>query len=313
MSHEHGHRPSAEADRRWLLAALASVIALMLAEVIAGLLANSLALLADAGHMLTDAAALLLAVIAARIAQRPARGAYKYGFARVDALSGQVNGITLLLLAIWFAVEGVQRLIDPAPVQGGVVTVVAGIGACVNVLATWLARRADRSSLNVRGAIAHLLSDLWAFTATFVAGVIILTTGWLRADAVATLVVAVLMAWTGTALVREAGRVFLEAAPHGVNPLALGGDLAAAVGVAEVHDLHVWTLGSQAMALSAHVLVDPANDCHAVAAQLRSLLGERYGIGHVTLQVDHAENSLHDAGNCAGAHGEIHTASARLR
>src|SRR4051794_3678613 len=148
----------------------------MVAEVVAGLLAHSLALLADAGHMLTDAAALLVAVIASRLAERPARGAYTYGFARVDALSGQANGITLLLLAAWFVYEAVRRLIDPVDVHGGAVVAVAAIGAAVNLLATWLAGRADRGSLNVRGVLAHLLTDFWAFAATFVAGLVVVWT-----------------------------------------------------------------------------------------------------------------------------------------
>src|SRR4051794_34874873 len=157
--------------------------------------------------MLTDAAALLVAVIASRLAERPARGAYTYGFARVDALSGQANGITLLLLAVWFLVEGIRRLFDPSDVRGGVVAVVAMVGVVVNLPAPWLAGRADRESLNVRGVLAHLVTDVWAFVATLVAGLVIMGTGWQRADAVASLAVATLMAWTGIRLVRDAGRV----------------------------------------------------------------------------------------------------------
>ncbi len=310
--HAHGARP-VDADRRWLLAALGVVVAFLVAEFVAGLVAHSLALLADAGHMLTDAAALLLAVIAARLAQRPARGAYTYGLARVDALSGQANGITLLLLAVWFVVEGIRRLITPAPVVGGVVVVVAAVGAAVNVVAALLASRADRSSLNVRGAVAHLTNDVWAFAATFLAGLVVVTTGWRRADAVASLVVAALMTWTGAGLVRAAGRVFLEAAPLGVDPGQVGQSLVSAPGVAQVHDLHVWTLGSSEAALSAHVLVDPEHDCHAVAGGLRTLLAERFGVGHVTLQVDHAEDEVHTAQNCADTHGQVHEASAQSR
>ena len=304
--HGHGHVTTGAADRRWLTAALALVVAFLAAEVVAGLLAHSLALLADAGHMLTDAAALLLAVIASRLAERPARGAYTYGFARVDALSGQANGITLLLLAAWFGFEGIRRLVEPSAVHGGVVVVVAGLGAAVNLVATWLAGRADRSSLNVRGVLAHLVTDIWAFAATFIAGLLILVAGWERADPVASLVVAVLMVWTGLRLVRDSGRVFLEAAPAGLDPQALGDDLAVTDGVTEVHDLHVWVLGSQEAALSAHVLVDPPYDCHAVAQQLRTKLADRYGIDHVTLQVDHALDRMHDAENCTDAHGVVH-------
>ncbi len=311
MSHEQAAAPrvaapTGSADRRWLLAAFGVVVAFMVAEVIAGLVAHSLALITDAGHMITDAAALLVAVIASKIAQRPAKGAYTYGFARVDALSGQANGITLLLLALWFAVEGIRRLMQPGGVHGGVVAVVAVIGVAVNVLATWLAARANRNSLNVRGVMAHLLTDIWAFAATFVAGVVILASGWTRADAVASLLVAALMAWSGFGLVRAAGRVFLEGAPRGIDPDALGPDLAAVEGVAELHDLHVWQIGSGESALSAHVLVGVAYDCHEVSSRLRALLANRYAIGHVTLQADHADAPAHDADHCEDSHGQVH-------
>jgi cobalt-zinc-cadmium efflux system protein len=306
VSPEHRHHHSGEADRRWLLAALVVVVAFMAAEIVVGLLAHSLALIADAGHMLTDAAALLLAVVASRIAERPARGAYTYGFARVDALSGQANGITLLLLAVLFTVEGVRRIIDPVDVRGGLMAVVAVVGVVVNVVATWLAGRADRASLNVRGVLAHLVTDVWAFGATLAAGLVIVWTGWLRADPVASLAVAALMAWTGAQLVRESGRVFLEAAPPGFDPSALGTNLAAADGVAQVHDLHVWVLGSRVTALSAHILVEPAYDCHEVAEALRAKLLADYDIAHVTLQVDHVDDAVHRADNCSDAHGEIH-------
>jgi cobalt-zinc-cadmium efflux system protein len=308
VGHDHVRPPAGARDRRWLLAALGVVVAFMAAEVVVGLLANSLALLADAGHMLTDAAALLVAVAASRLAERPARGAYTYGFARADALSGQANGITLLLLAAWFTFEAIRRLIDPADVHGGAVAVVAAVGAAVNLLATWLAGRADRSGLNVRGVLAHLVTDFWAFAATLAAGLVIVWTGWLRADPVASLVVAALMAWTGARLVREAGRIFLEAAPSDVDPQAMGADLAATDGVAQVHDLHVWVLGAGDAALSAHVLVRPPYDCHVVADVLRTRLSEHYGIEHVTLQVDHAADHVHDADNCAEAHGTVHMA-----
>jgi cobalt-zinc-cadmium efflux system protein len=307
MGGERRSGGSAERDRRWLLAAFGVIATFMVGEFVAGLLSGSLALLADAGHMLTDAAALLLAVIASRVAERPARGAFTYGFARVDALSGQANGITLVLLAIWFAVEGIRRLVAPPQVEGVTVTVVAVVGIGINAVATWLAGRADRRGLNVRGVIAHLVTDAWAFGATLTAGLIIAITGWLRADAVASLLVAALMAWTGYGLVRDANRVFLEAAPSEVDPHALGSELAAASGVAQVHDLHVWVIGAGESALSAHVLVDPLRDCHQVAEALRAHLAAGHGIRHVTLQVDHADSRIpHVADDCAGAHGDVH-------
>lgn len=281
----------------------------MIGEIIAGLLAHSLALIADAAHMLSDAAAIAVAIIAARIAMRPAKGRYTYGFARVDALSGQGSGITLLLLAIWFTVEAVRRLIHPAPVQGGVVVVVALVGMVMNLVATTLAGHADRGSLNVRGVLAHLVTDILAFAATVVAGIVVVATGWTRADPVASLVVAAVMAWTGWRLVHAAGRVFLEAAPTDVDPQQLGIELAHVDGVAELHDLHVWQLGPANTALSAHVLVRASHDCHEVADRLRESLRDRHGIVHVTLQTDHADASGHDSDTCADAHGAAITAA----
>lgn len=301
-----GTSAGTSADSRWLLAALAVVVAFMAGEIVAGLAAHSLALLSDAAHMLTDAAALLVAVIAARIARRPARGAYTYGFARVDALSGQANGITLLLLAAWFAVIAVRRLIHPGVVHGGVVAVVAAVGVVVNVVATSLASRADRRGLSVRGAVAHLMTDVWAFAAALVAGLIVLGTGWQRADPVASLVIAALMTWTGLGLVRAANRVFLEAAPRGVDPDDVGARLAAVHGVSQIHDLHVWQLGPGESAVSAHVLVEPPHDCHEVSEQLRQVLAAEFQISHVTLQSDHADSGRHTGADCADAHGEIH-------
>ena len=315
--HDHGHGSAgsvgraiaAQADRRWLGAALSLIVAFMAGELVAGLLAHSLALITDAGHMITDAATIGLAIVASRLAQRPARGAYTYGLARVDALSGQASGITLLLLAVFFVVEAARRLAGPPAVHGGVVTVVALVGVVVNLAATALAGRADRASLNIRGVVAHLMTDIWAFAATLAAGVVVLTTGWNRADAIASLIVAALMAWTGVRLVRAAGRVFLEAAPHGVDPDLLGSEMAAVDGVAEVHDLHVWQIGTGEDAASAHVLVRPPYDCHEVSARLRSLLSDRYGIGHVTLQADHADAAARGAEHCDDAHGTVHVAN----
>jgi cobalt-zinc-cadmium efflux system protein len=306
-NHTHG---SASSDRRWLAAALGLIVAFMVGEVVAGLVAHSLALLSDAAHMLTDAVALLVAMVSVAVMRRPARGAYTYGFARVDALSGQANGITLVLLAVFFEVQGVRHLVDPPDVRGGVVTTVAVIGAVVNVAAVMLARRADPASLSVRGAVAHLVNDAWAFAATLVGGIVVLLSGWSRADAIASMVIGLLMLWTGQGLVRAAGRIFLEAAPSGVDPHALGGELAAIDGVAELHDLHVWQLGPHETALSAHVLVRPPFDCHEVSSRLREVLAGKYAIGHVTLQADHADAPTHLVGDCEDAHGEIHISGA---
>jgi cobalt-zinc-cadmium efflux system protein len=309
-THSHAHARGAE-DQRWLLSALVVIVAFMAVELIVGAMAHSLALVADAGHMLTDAIGIGFALVVVRVIRRPARGAFTYGFARADALSGQANGIALVLLAIWFIVEAVRRLIDPVATHGAVMTIVALIGVAVNLLATALVSRADRSTLNVRGVFAHLLSDIWAFAATAAAGIVIVLTGWYQADAVASLVVAAVMTWTGVRLIRDAGRIFLEAAPEGLDPYALGEELAVLDGVAQLHDLHVWQIGTGEPALSAHVLVQPEYDCHEVSSRMRGQLATSHGITHVTLQTDHVDTTHeHTAGDCTDSHGEVHISRA---
>jgi cobalt-zinc-cadmium efflux system protein len=280
------------ADGRYLGAALALILAFMVVEVVAGVFASSLALISDAGHMLTDAAAIGLALFAARLATRPARGNLTYGLRRVEILSAQANGITLALLALWFGYAGIRRLIHPADVEGGLVVGTAVVGIALNLVTVWLLGRANRRSLNVEGAFQHVLTDLLAFIATAVAGLVVMLTGWGRADAVAALFVAVLMARASWSLVQASWRVFLEAAPRGVDVRMVDADLHAVSGVVDVHDLHVWEVTSGFPALSAHVLVEPGLDCHERREAITTMLGQRYAITHSTLQVDHPEPDL---------------------
>jgi cobalt-zinc-cadmium efflux system protein len=289
--HSHG-RASGEADVRKLALALGLILGFMLVEVVAGVVAGSLALLSDAAHMLTDAAAIGLSLVAARLAARPAKGALTYGLGRAEILSAQANGITLLVLAALIAYEGVRRLVSPPDVDGAVVLAVALAGIAVNVAAASLLARAERRSLNVEGSLQHVLADLYAFVGTAAAAVVILTTGFDRADAIASLAVAALMIRSGYRLVRASGRVFLEAAPEGVDPDAIGNALARHPGVVEVHDLHVWEVTSGFPALSAHVLVGRDTDCHATRASLETLLHDRFEIDHTTLQVEHVGAGL---------------------
>jgi len=284
----HGHAPSRDADERWLVAALALLLVFLVGEVVVGVLARSLALLTDAGHLLTDVGALALAVVALRLAARPAAGAYTYGLKRVEILSAQANGITLAVLVVVFGYEAVRRLLDPPDVAGGLVTATAAVGIAVNLAATWLVRRADRRSLNVEGAYLHLLTDLLAFVATLVAGLAV-TLGFDRADPVASLVVAALMAVASWRLLRDSGRVFLEASPRGIDPRAVHDSIAALPGVTGVHELHVWEVTSGFPALSAHVLVAADEDCHERRLAVEDRLLEGFGIDHTTLQVDHQE------------------------
>ena len=297
--HDHGAAVSPDTDRRLLLGALALILGFMAAEIIVGLAASSLALISDAGHMLTDAFSLVLALVAMRLAAKPARGRWTFGFKRAEILSAQANGITLLVLVGVFVYEAVDRLIHPPTVDGALVVWTALAGIAVNAAAALLINRANRTSLNIEGAFQHILNDAWAFLATAAAGVIIIVSGFNRADAVATLVVAALMAKAGYGLVRESWKIFLEAAPEGVDPAALGARLRDIEGVAEVHDLHVWTITSGFPALSAHVLVSPGGDCHAMRVELEELLRHEYDIEHTTLQVDHAAAEILTIGHKA--------------
>jgi cobalt-zinc-cadmium efflux system protein len=289
--HVHAHTHEHErltADRRALAVALGLVVAFMAVELVSGILAGSLALLADAGHMVSDAAALGFALVAAVMAARPATGRWTFGFRRLEILAALANGLLLALVGVWIVVAAVQRLVSPTDVAGGVVLVVALVGIAVNLAATAVLARASRRSLNVQGAFLHVASDLAAFVGTAVAGAIVIATGWDRADPIASLFVACLMFWASYGLVRESTRIFLEVAPREIDPVAVGRAVVAMPHVVEAHDLHVWTVTSGFPALSAHVLVDPGADCHAVRRRLEAMLGERFGLEHTTLQVDHA-------------------------
>ncbi|HKI92149.1 MAG TPA: cation diffusion facilitator family transporter [Gaiellaceae bacterium] len=294
-AHAHGHGAgSREQDRRALGIALGLILVFMAGEVVAGILAGSLALLADAGHMLTDAAALAGALVASRIAARRARGIWTFGFGRVEILAAQANGISLLLVAAWIVYAAVRRLIAPPEVHGLVVVVVACAGIVVNIAATASLLRANRESLNVRGAYLHILTDLAAFVGTAVAGGLVLATGWARFDPIAGLLVAALMLRSSWTLLRESGRIFLEASPTGIDPDEVAHALVGEEDVVEVHDLHVWQVTSGFPAFAAHVLVEPDTDCHDARRRLEHLLEERFGLRHTTLQVDHIARRSQD-------------------
>jgi len=286
------HRHHHDGDRRLLLAALVLIAALMAGEIVAGILAGSLALLADAGHLISDVAALGFAAVAATMAARPAGGRWTFGFRRLEILSAQANGLALALVGIWIVFGAIRRLVSPSDVHGGIVLVVALAGIAINVVATALLARASRDSLNVRGAFLHVVTDLSAFAGTAVAGGLILATGWDRFDPIAGLVVAGLMFWGASGLLRESARIFLEVAPPNIQPDAVGQAMLDEADVVGAHDLHVWTLTSGFPIVSAHVLVAAGADCHAIRARLEEMLGERFGLEHSTLQVEHEQGPV---------------------
>jgi cobalt-zinc-cadmium efflux system protein len=294
MAHDHAHDHGVGADTeiRPLAIALGLIVAFMAAEVVLAFVANSLALLSDAAHMLVDAAALGLSVWAARLASRPPQGGMTFGYRRAEILSAQFNGLTLLLLGLLIVFEAVRRLITPPEVDAPIVVATAAVGAAVNVLAIRQVARANRANLNVEGSYKHLLTDLYAFGATVVAGLVVWTTGFDRADPLASLAVAGSMLLAAAPLLRATGRILLEGAPEGLDPEEIGTTMRSHPGVTDVHDLHVWEISSGFPALSAHVLVARDEDCHRIRRELEQELDGRFEIHHTTLQVEHTSDRL---------------------
>ena len=294
----HGHGVGAGADRRYLSIALALIIGFMVVEVVVALVSGSLALLSDAGHMLTDAGAIGASLWAIRLAARPASGVWTFGWKRAEILSAAVNGITLLVIGALVGFEAIRRLIQPPPVAGGPVLVVAALGVVVNLVAVWVLAKASRSSLNVQGSFKHILTDLYGFIATFIAGVVIVLTGFVRADAIASLIVVGLMFHAAWGLLRDSGRILLEAAPAGTDLKAIRDHLGANEHVIDVHDLHVWTVTSNLPALSAHVVIADGcfHDGHApgLLDEMQACLVGHFDVEHSTFQFEPASHAEHE-------------------
>jgi cobalt-zinc-cadmium efflux system protein len=288
----HTHDVRADADRRYLTIALALILSFMVFEIVVGIMGHSLALLSDAGHMLTDAGALILSLAVLRVVNRPASGHFTYGMRRAEVLSGQANGAVLLVLGALVIYEAIWRLIWPPDVAGGFMTAVAAVGVLVNLAAAWVLAKANRQSLNVEGSFQHIVTDLYAFIGTLIAGLVIVWTGFNRADAIASLFVAALMLRSGFGLQRRAMRVLLESAPDEIVPNDVGLAMAHAPHVKEIHDLHLWELAPGRPILTAHVLVARGADCHAVRQTLDGMLHTQFNIDHTTLQVEHAHERV---------------------
>jgi cobalt-zinc-cadmium efflux system protein len=280
-SHEHAPK-SGGVERRVLAAALALTSFFAMVEAVGGWWSGSLALLSDAGHMVTDVAALSIALIAQRLAQRPPSARASYGYARAEVLAAFCNALLMLAAVAWIAVEAVRRLFTPAPVAGGIVIVVALAGLVVNVLCAWLLSRG--TSLNSRAALLHVLSDLAASFAALVAGVVISVTGWYPIDPLLSLVVGALILRSTWGLLRSSVEVLMEGVPAHLSYDEIGRALTRLPGVSAVHDLHVWHMTSERAALSAHIVIGDPVDWPGTLEAARHLLAERFGIDHVTLQ-----------------------------
>jgi len=302
--HDHSHALGTDSDRRYLWGALVLLGLFMVGEVITALVSGSLALLSDAGHMLSDVGAIAAALWAIRLAARPARGAWTFGWKRAEILSAAGNGVTLLVVGGVVAVEAVRRLFSPPEVEGGPVLVVALAGVGVNIAAAWLLARANRASLNVRGAYQHILTDLYGFIGTAVAALLILTLGWTRADPVASLVVVALMVHAAWGLLRDSARVLLEAAPEHIDLDEVRAHLLRVEHVHDVHDLHVWTVTSDLPTLSAHLVVDDTCFIDGHAPQLLDAVQEclhgHFDVEHSTFQLEPAGHLAHEGGTHRG-------------
>jgi cobalt-zinc-cadmium efflux system protein len=286
--HSHGHshvHGASAASTRALKWSLFLTVIILVAEGIGGWLSNSLALLADAGHVLTDAGALGLSLFVAWLARQPGSGAKTFGYLRWEILAALINGATLLLISAWIVIEAVARFKTPEPVSGGLMLGIAILGFVVNGVAVWLLHGVREGSLNVRGAYLHVLGDMLASGGTVVAAVVIKYTGWFGADPIASLVTTLLIVVGSWRLVRESVDVLLEAAPAHIALDAVRARIESIPNVESVHDLHVWTVTSGMVALSAHAIVRDAG-CHQGVLELAHDLLQEMGIHHVTVQLE---------------------------
>ena len=295
-SHDHGgHDHGRSAGRRALVVVLVLTTAFAAVEVVGGLITGSLALLADAGHMLSDSASLALALLAFWLSARPATPNRSFGYKRAEILAALANGVTLVAISIWIFIEAYGRLGEPPQILGGPMLAVAVTGLAVNVAGFTILARSSGESLNLQGAARHVLADLLGSVGAIAAAIIVITTGWRYADPIISVFIGLLVLASSWKLLRDSVNILLEKSPPGLDADEIGRSMVRAEGVSEVHDLHVWTITSGFPALAAHVLVERDEDCHARRRELEGLLHDEYGIDHTTLQVDHAGDH--------GAHG----------
>jgi cobalt-zinc-cadmium efflux system protein len=296
----HGEHLSRELDEHYLRLALALMFTFMVAEATVAVLSHSLVLLADAGHMLTDAAALALSIWAIRLSIRPATVQWTFGLKRAEILSAAVNGISLVIVAVVIAVEAVQRLVHPPHVIGLAVVIVASAGVVMNLAATVLISKGNRSNLNIAAAFAHLLTDLWAFLGSVGAGIIIIFTGYLRADAIASILIALIMLKAAWSILRDSGRILFEAAPVGIDLAEVQEHLLQVEHVRDVHDLHAWVVTSDLPALSAHVVLDDSSFTDGRAPEildkLQNCLKDHFDLAHSTFQLESVGHAAHEFG-----------------
>jgi len=290
--HAHGHGPDRSGSRRALAWVFLLTTVFMVVEVVGGLVTGSLALIADAAHMLSDSVSIGLALLAVWLASRPPTMRRTFGFQRAEILAALFNGLALVGVSIWILVEAYGRFGDPPEILGGPMLIVAFVGLAVNVTAVLILHRGGDDSLNVSAALRHVIADLLGSVGVIVAAVVILLTGWEEVDAIVSVAIAVLILGSSWTILRDSTEILLEATPRGLDLAELGNAMLEVDGVVEVHDLHAWTITSGFPALAAHVLVAEGHDCHAARRELAELLSERFGVDHTTLQVEHPAPEL---------------------
>ena len=291
-AHPHTHRDGGrhdhtrEASQRTLLIVLALTFGYMLAEAVGGYLANSLALLSDAGHMLTDVAALTLSLFAVRFASRPATPRKTYGFYRLEILAALANGVTLIVLSLLICVEAYHRLLRPETVQGWTLIWISTGGLAVNLISAWMLSHSHDENLNIRGALLHVLGDLLGSVAAIAAGVMIIWRGWVWADPLFSVVISLLIIYSSWRLVADAVNVLLEGAPSHINAAAVEEAMRSSPGVRAVHDLHIWTITSGRHAVTVHVVINDASESYRILRELREMLARRFALTHSTIQIE---------------------------
>jgi cobalt-zinc-cadmium efflux system protein len=290
--HSHGRHEGGRKDKRALSIVLGLTATFLVVEVIGGLITGSLALLADAGHMLSDAFSLGLALFAVWLAGHPVTPNRSFGYKRAEILAALVNGVTLVAISILIFYEAYRRFQEPPEILGGPMLAVAVMGIVVNIAGVLILSRSGGESLNVQGALRHVLADAAGSAGAIAAATVIVLTGWSYADPLISILIGLLVLGSSWGLLRDSVNVLLEEAPRGIDVERVGRKMAQAEGVEEVHDLHVWTITSGFPALSAHVLVGRDENCHARRRDLEELLAGEYGIEHTTLQVDHVGDHL---------------------
>jgi cobalt-zinc-cadmium efflux system protein len=286
-SHGEGGHDHGQASRRALAIVFALISAFMVVEVIGGLLTGSLALLAEAGHMLSDSASLGLAFFAAWLAGKPPTPNRSFGYKRAEILAALVNGVTLVAISIWIFVEAYRRLQEPPEILGGWMLAVATLGLVVNLVGAFILSRSEGESLNVEGALRHVLADVAGSVGAMAAALVIILTGWRYADPLISVLIAILVLGSSWRLLRDSVNILLEQAPRELDANEVGNKMVGVEGVEEVHDLHIWTITSGFPALAAHVLVGNDEDCHERRRELEKVIYREFGIEHTTLQVDH--------------------------